>query len=120
MSEIRPMHLPSLRLWRHQDWLSTNATVTTCEWKSSTCDRAGHAHLGHFCIHFTYTVDGVSYPGIAESPVTAAAGSSFPIRYNPRRPSQNSSETGTSFPISYLIATLLILAILYVLFEVRR
>jgi hypothetical protein len=110
-------HLPLVSHWLHHDWPSTTATVTACEWKNSTCDRAGHPHLGHYCLHFTYVVDGTTFTGLAESPVWAEAGSTFPIRFDPRDPRHNTSDPARGFSPSYIMAALLVLAILYVVFE---
>jgi hypothetical protein len=76
--------------------------------------------MGHYCIHFTYDVAGTNFDGMTESPVDCSAGSTFPIRFNPKDPRRNAADPAKGFPISYMIAALLLVAILYVLFEVRR
>lgn len=78
------------------DWVETEATVTTCRYRSPGLSTLaiGFQVGEKFRITFDYYAHGRLYSDEFQSPVAVPQNERIPLRYNPLHPEQNSRSHG--------------------------
>lgn len=97
----------------HHGWPEVEAEVTSCRIVRRSGTYRLDVSVPFYAVCFSYTVDGITYEGVTNSPVEVEPRDKFAIRYNPANPEENNSlESELDRPwfkeYTYLFAALLI------------
>lgn len=104
-------------------WMEVEAEVCECilpHWKTLTNlpeDGFPYPLLNGYVVSFTYTVNGTTYEGVANSPDELLKHDKFKIRYNSSHPEENNTfDSASNWAVSYTKYLDFFLAVLLLLF----